>query len=206
MLAKNLLKLLSGASSASEVMIPSTVTWNVLDSDSGIVLTNGNLTATRSGGSQGRIRAPVGVSSGKYYFECYCNFVSNTVSIWGIGVANLSESTSTFMGSDSNSWAYYNDGAKFHNSGSGTAFGSSFTTGDIVGIALDMTSGKIWFSINGTWQASGDPANGTNEAFNGLSGTLYPGFTPYFTLNSATARFAFTDWTYSAPSGFSQIT
>ena len=33
-------------------------------------------------------------------------------------------------------------------------YGNSFGDGDIIGIALDMDNGVIWFSKNGTWQNS----------------------------------------------------
>jgi len=36
------------------------------------------------------------------------------------------------------------------------------TAGNIVMIAVDCVAGKYWFGNNGTWDASGDPANGTN--------------------------------------------
>jgi len=55
-----------------------------------------------------------------------------------------------------------------------TSYGNSFTVGDVIGVAYDMDSGKIWFSKNGTFQASGDPVAGTNAAFTDLSGTVVP--------------------------------
>ncbi len=183
----------------------STVTWNPSDTQGGITLSNGNLTATRTAGSSGRTRATVGVSSGKYYFEVRADLVSASSGIWGVGVANLAQSNGAFIGGDANSWAYYNDGKKYNLSASGVAFGATFTTADVIGIAYDMTLGRIWFAKNNTWQASGDPANNTSPAFTGLTGTLYPCYTPYLTTNAGTARFAYTSWTYSAPSGFSQV-
>ena len=36
------------------------------------------------------------------------------------------------------------------------------TAGNIVMMAVDCVAGKYWFGNNGTWDASGDPANGTN--------------------------------------------
>jgi len=42
----------------------------------------------------------------------------------------------------------------------------------VIGVALDMDNGKIWFSKNGVFQASGDPVAGTNAAFTNLGGNL----------------------------------
>ena len=39
----------------------------------------------------------------------------------------------------------------------------SCTTGDIVGVALDMDNKKVFFSKNGTFFASQDPANSSGE-------------------------------------------
>lgn len=70
-------------------------------------------------------------------------------------------------------------------------------------------SGKIWWGLNGTWQASGDPATGANPAYTGLSGTFLPAVSLYrgtAPKNKVTAAFAAVDLTYSPPSGFSAWT
>ena len=56
-----------------------------------------------------------------------------------------------------------------------TAYGNSFTAGDIIGIALDADTGTTWYSKNGVWQNSavaGNFANGTdtNYAHTGMTG------------------------------------
>ena len=45
--------------------------------------------------------------------------------------------------------------------------------GDVLNVAVDFDNNKIYFGINGTYQANdggtdGDPANGTNESLSGL--------------------------------------
>ena len=49
------------------------------------------------------------------------------------------------------------------------------TTNDIVMIAFDPTTKKIWFGKNGTWSNSGDPSNGTNPSYT-YSGTATSDF------------------------------
>ena len=49
-----------------------------------------------------------------------------------------------------------------------SSWGDTYTTDDVIGVAIDMDDGKVWFSKNGTFQASGDPAAGTNAAFTTL--------------------------------------
>ena len=40
-------------------------------------------------------------------------------------------------------------------------------------IALDLDNKKIWFGENGTFFNSGDPAGGSNEAFDITDGDFY---------------------------------
>jgi hypothetical protein len=63
-----------------------------------------------------------------------------------------------------------------------SASGTTWTTGDIVGCAVDMDNGKMWFSKNGTFISSGDPAAGSNAQFTDLlSGSDMSSFvTPFW--------------------------
>tara|TARA_R100000655_G_scaffold57520_2_gene95861 strand:- start:317 stop:1606 length:1290 start_codon:yes stop_codon:yes gene_type:complete len=63
-----------------------------------------------------------------------------------------------------------------YNGGTGTSYGNAVTTGDIVGVAIDMDNRKLYFSKNGTWQNSGDPtsgASGTGAAYTVAAGKTY---------------------------------
>jgi hypothetical protein len=100
-----------------------------------------------------------------------------------------------------NSW----NGAKFTNSTS-TAYGSTYTTNDIISVALDLDNGKIWWAKNGVFQASGDPAAGTNAAFTGISGS----YTAIFgddTGGGITVAFNFGQrpFAYTPPTGFKAL-
>ena len=57
------------------------------------------------------------------------------------------------------------------------------SVGDIIGVALDLDNNRLYFSKNGTWQGSSDPANGTNpisitapDSTSGDSGFYFPAF------------------------------
>lgn len=84
----------------------------------------------------------------------------------------------------------------------------SFGIGDRIGIAIDMTAMKIWFSKNGAW-ITGDPAAGTGETASVVAGTYYFAFLNYtcnvFTPIDISAKIypAASTQLYSAPSGFS---
>ncbi len=180
-------------------------TWNPNDKGSSITLSNKNNVATKSGSNSdytnSGIRSTIGKSSGKWYFEYV--YTEDGGSNWPVvGVGNLSANMSDHVGSDTNSWGIYaQDGYKYHND-VGSSYGTSFVQGDIIGVALDMDNGKVWFSKNGTWMNSGDPAAGTNEAFSGLTGTIYAFIVVHQPSSIWTANFGATGLTYTPPSGF----
>lgn len=175
--------------------------WNPLDKGGYITLSNGLLTATQSGVTTwNAVRALAPVSSGKCYWEV---LIGNGMDGYHmVGVARASASLDSYASSSSGGWEYYaTNGAKV-NSGNQTAYGDIFTTGDVIGVAIDADVGKIWFSKNGVWQASGDPAAGTNYAFTGASGPFYPCASPYTVGVSITLRTTVASQSYAAPSGF----
>jgi hypothetical protein len=67
--------------------------------------------------------------------------------------------------------------ANIYADGSDTGSDVDFTTttNDIVMIAFDPTTKKIWWGKNGTWSNSGDPSNGTNPSYT-YSGTATSDF------------------------------
>jgi len=88
--------------------------------------------------------------------------------------------------------------------GSGTA--QSLTTGDILGVALDLDNNAVYFAKNNTWMNSGVPTSGSSKTgaiWTDLSGgtwQIYAGGNSngcYTTLNAGQRPF-----TYTAPSGF----
>jgi hypothetical protein len=97
----------------------------------------------------------LGMSSGKYYAEFkFVNSDSGTAGI-GNGVADQ------YSGSNAYDYSYYYDGRLYNNgSGESTGYGA-ISNNDILGCALDLDNNKIYFHINGTYQASGDPVAGT---------------------------------------------
>lgn len=57
--------------------------------------------------------------------------------------------------------AYYNGTYFYRNTSTNgsSAFGSSWGTNPVIGIAVDRVGGKVYISINGTWQGGFDPAD-----------------------------------------------
>jgi hypothetical protein len=185
------------------------VTWNPSDKNAAIVLSNGNLTAD-SGGAIGAglaVRATTAHSSGKFYFEATYNVVDSDWNSPAVGVmdanAALAGTTTPFDGTGEVSWGLINHSGTYwksaHDGATGALTGTP-TNGDVIGVALDLDAGKIWFSLNGTW-FEGDPAAGTGPSYTSVAGTLYPAC---FVRNTAqvTANFGGSSYAHAAPSGF----
>jgi len=184
-------------------------TMNPLNKGSTVTLTNGNLDQVTASGGWNSARASIAVASGKWYWEVTITGTSQLV-MHGVddNTYNVTTNPSTsYVGAYNNSWGVYaSDGNKRNNTGSGTAYGSAFAQNDVMIVAMDMDSGKIWWGKNGTWFASGDPVAGTNAAYTNLSGyTLNPATSGFDTTDSCTHNFGQRPFAYTAPSGFKAL-
>lgn len=176
-------------------------TWNGGDKAAGITLSNGDLTTTMAGGSQwDAIRSIFSVSSGKWYWEITIDASPTNNNIF-VGVGTSSESL-TYPGDTTQGRGYYGtSGNKYYSSSS--SYGDTYTAGDIISVALDMDNGKIWWAKNGVWQASGDPGNGLNAAYDNLAGDTFFAMIGLHTNGKiATANFGASSFSYSVPNGF----
>lgn len=184
-----------------------TVTLNPSDKEASLTLSGGDLIVTREGVTDtfGSVRATrsINAASDNGYFEVYISEGSQSPFML-IGVAPSGLSLSSYVGSSSTSWGYYQeDGDKVTNAVQ-SAYGTSYTNTNVIGVAVK--NGKIWFAKNNTWQASGNPAADTGEAFSGLTGNVFPCLSLYrrsIPAHVLGARFKAADFTYSPPSGFS---
>lgn len=191
------------------------ITWDDANSTSYCTLSNSDRTVDiTSGGAYNRVRAGNGVSSGKYYFEYEIESVPDTFQF--VGICNSSADTdfnASYMGYGDNAsyeWGYRASGSKYAAS-SNSGYGASWTTGDIIGVALDMDNGAIWMSKNGAWQngaSASEIAAGTttNAMYTGLSGTIYPCVVLSVANTSASIYGSTADQSYTAPSGFGEMT
>lgn len=174
-------------------------------------ISNGNLQYldTTSAGSFQSGYSTVFASSGKYYFEATVTTGTGTP-YPSVGSTSPPPSNDCYIEktlTGYQGYGYYADGTKATND-TYTAFGASYTAGDTVSVAVDIDAGKVWFAKNGTWQASGDPAAGTNPAFNIVTGRPYGFAVGNGSSTNATqidANFGQRAFLYSAPSGFSSL-
>ena len=133
----------------------------------------GNNQITKSG--KGGPTATMGVSKGKWYWEVKAVDIGLDM---GPGVFDPMYTTGknyveAYLGQNTHGYGLLPvDGRTCYN-GSCISYGSAVSNGDIIMMALDMDNKKVWWGLNGTWFASGDPAAGTNAAYS----TIFSAYT-----------------------------
>jgi len=149
-------------------------TLNALQPISSISYSNGNLTFTNSATAHRMVNSTLAVSSGKYYAEVKVSTLGGNYP--QIGIIDTDKfDNDDYLGSADAGYAYVSNGNKQYNN-SATSFGDTYTTGDIIGIAMDLDNHKLYFAKNGTWQNSGDPtsgATGTGSAYDLVTNVSY---------------------------------
>ena len=146
----------------------------------GVTVNNCGNTVYYASASNRMAMGSIGMTSGKYYFEVK---VFGTGSFTSIGIIDASWSNINAAsgyglhdGTGASGFSFASDGSGKYNNNTQTTWGGSYATNDIVGVAVDCDNSKIYFSINGSWQESGDPTSGstgTGSAFNLVSGSTY---------------------------------
>jgi len=159
--------------------------WNSLKKTSGVTVSNANLTLTVGASINEGIQGTIGVSSGKWYAEV-------TGGPDSPGVVLVTDAAN-YPGATANSYGYHSNATKYNN-GSSSSYGASFTSTDVIGIALDMDAGTVTFYKNNVSQGT---------AFTGLVGTFTFCGRPF----GATSDWNFGQrpFTYTPPSGFKSL-
>jgi hypothetical protein len=151
-------------------------------------------------GSNLGARATIPADTGKIYFEGYS---ASTGTNAGFGMATLAAVLDTNPFWESNSYGFKNTTGQLMNNGAYTAWAAAGTPAtDIVQVAFDAATRKLWFGRNGTWLQAGDPVTGANPAFTLASGQLYfptfEGDNPW----SCSLNLGQRPFVYAPPSGF----
>jgi hypothetical protein len=153
----------------------------------GIVASGGNLNLAGASSDWGAARATFGMSSGKWYWECTRTGASSVM--FGIGL----NSTTLTYAYTSTSYSYFSTGDKYSNNVS-AAYGASFASGDVIGVAFDADAGTLTFYKNGTSQGT---------AYTGLtSGPYFPLNQSYTTTGTSSINFGQRPFSYTPPTGF----
>ena len=126
----------------------------------------------------------LGMTKGKWYAEFQRGSATNIM----IGVqlqnfdSTLSSRVNTYigMGADNHGGAFAATGHYYYNNGA-TSEGTTYSDSEILGVAVDCDNDKIYFSVDGTYVNSANPASGSNGFDFGPLETNEPCF---FVMNS----------------------
>lgn len=147
---------------------PSASAWDPSGHGTDITLSTtsiANDTATISASQWNAVRGTASHTTGKWAFEIIL-LVSNSEIVFGLldqttaggaGLTNTLTAANGFGQWEGNS--FFQSGADFSGSSAGSWVPA---TNDIYGVQADLTSGKVWFSRNGT-SLSGNPVAGTGN-------------------------------------------
>ncbi|WMS88420.1 hypothetical protein [Pleionea litopenaei] len=134
-------------------------------------------------------------STGKWYIEVL--FEADTSHTLGMGIRVQG------VGSSSGNLQHRPNGFISSNgSGVGLFPSASYTTGDVIGYAIDFDADEIWISINGVW-SQGNPITGSNPIASSSASVAVI----YVSLNSVPANdrvplASFNEAIYPTPGGF----
>lgn len=194
--------------------------WSTTNNSGSLTFSNSNrsvigqITTTNTG--SGTAALPTGVAGSKKYFEVKSSAAVTSSFMTGVGIANQSWAPpvgGNYVGSDNNSVGpvVCMPGAipplawnVLYLAASQGAFGATPAAGDVIGVAVDLTTsgqGNVYFSLNGTWL--NNAGTGTPDYSLLSSTTIVPIYSDdngtTLTLNVGNAAFA-----HAPPSGYTK--
>jgi hypothetical protein len=183
-------------------------TLNTLDKNiSNVTLSDGNLTMSTSASNYG-VRGTMGVVSGKWYWEVKVVTRSGSNNVIAGGIAK-SDWNLRYVGNTSTSIGYAANGLIYSTGNNEGAYGATYTTGDIIGVALDMDSLTLTFYKNGVSQGAVSSVFTASDfifpAFSGqTSDVVSANFgSPTFTISSGNSDGnGMGNFEYAVPSGY----
>jgi len=172
---------------------------------------DGNLTSasgTADGSPYTYVTSTMGFNTGKWYWEFKAVAKESGIDNWVPGFTSQRTTTTTLVNANNtHGYGMYGHSGVIYNDGS-SAYGSGFTTGNIVMIAVDMDNLGAYWGVNGTWLNSSDPESGSSRtgakvitAPTGDIGVYLPSWFWYEADVNGTASFNFGSPSYAISSG-----
>lgn len=169
------------------------------DSQNLYALTEG-MRKVRTSSSVAGVNGTFAVDSGKWYWEITSSATTTSAEIYGIwqtdtSTPGVTPGATNYAGATANSYGYFQNARKYNN-GTPVVYGATWTSGDVIGVALNLDDGELEFYKNGVSQG---------VAFTGLSGRFAPcgrfGATTSDTTGSL-CNFGVKPFSYTAPAGY----
>ncbi|MGY4570804.1 hypothetical protein ACVWY5_003874 [Bradyrhizobium sp. USDA 3256] len=187
---------------------PTTFDTGTLSSN--VVLSNGNLTATRTDGNAGGVRSTSYKSTGKPFCSYTVGASHGSTDFLGLMSASTTGYFAAINGNTgSGAGVWLGNGNIVNNGGGAGSLGAGLVAGDVLDVCYDAVSGLVYFRRNGgPWNGSGtaNPLTQTGGVAVGVGYAPAAAFSQYgspqvgdnFTLNSGGSAFP-----YAPPTGWS---
>jgi hypothetical protein len=168
-------------------------TLNPLNSVLSGHLSDGNLLMGATVANAWRTASSTMALKGKIY--CEAEMISSGSPAYAmLGITQYADGISDFVGVNSTSYGYHdNNGSKYTN-GVATAYGATYTNGDVIGIAFDSDTRELEFFKNGVSQG---------VAFTVADGEYYIGISTY--NQNIAVNFGQRPFAYTPPTGFQAL-
>ena len=180
----------SGDTGAGGEVSGNYATWNPLDKGSQLTLANGNLQIVSV--TNDMVRSTIAMTSGKWYAE-----YTHGTSLGMIGIANADADNTLYLGQSAGGVGYYYTGTTYFSNNGGVAYGASYTTGDVIGVAFDADTGSLTFYKNGVSQGA--------VSYTGMSSGPYFFACGVDLMANSHMNFGQHAFAYSAPSGYKAL-
>jgi hypothetical protein len=169
----------------------------------GGTLSNGNLTLVVASGTTPAV-GTFAMTTGKWYWEV----TLTTSDAPRVGVFDVGSSNPAGLGETAFGWAIINSTSRTFHNNSTTSYGTfDGNNGDVVMLAYDADAGKLWYGVNGSFFASGNPATGANPSQSSVTGNAIVPANGFGggSSNTHNANFGQRPFAYTAPSGFKAL-
>jgi hypothetical protein len=132
----------------------------VFNTSTGNTFAEGNLQVSTTDSARFGAVPTIGVSSGKWYMEVKPTQIQNKMTLGVTSSASQDAKDDDMPGTSTNAVGLRSSGDAQTGGIGITGSWDSFTTSDIIGIALDLDNNNLYFSKNGTFMNSADPTSG----------------------------------------------
>jgi len=173
-------------------------TLNPLASSARTTLYDGNLRSYGNDSIEDSLDySTIAVTSGKWYWEEKILGISTAASYPCVGVARIIKQPSNGLstGNASGGGVGYFRNGNVQKEGSSVATYATFTTNDVIGVALDVDNLQISFYKNGTLQGT----------VTGLTSSIYYMSNTNYSTSQTSTNFGQTSFAYTPPAGFNTL-
>jgi len=177
-----------------------------------IQLSNNNCTAAFTDDSEAdetTVLTNYAIKSGEKIVFSMVTIHGNYNGYTGVGIANRQADLNDYLGTDTNSFGFWDDGRVYFDGGYVSLDLGFKQDGSVVDVAVDKVNNLMWVRVNGGgWNGGGlenpETASGGID-ISGLTGDVYPSASPY-AYQSVFGQISINNTISNPPAGFKVLT